>query len=76
MVWGPGVAKGADLYAINPDYRNPRRKRTTYADTPVRNGDVANLALSMLELPSVPGSEFDHAQDLGWTSPFPRATTR
>jgi hypothetical protein len=64
MVWGPEVAGGANLYAINPTYTNPRRARTTYADAPIRNGDVANLALDLLELPAVPDSEHDAAQDL------------
>lgn len=64
MVWGPEVARGANLYAINPTYTNPKRARTTYADAPIRNGAVANLALDLLELPAVPDSEHDAAQDL------------
>jgi hypothetical protein len=65
VVWGAGVDAGADLYALNPDYADPGRARTTYAGTqPVRNGDVANLALDLLGLPAVPGSEHDAAQDL------------
>lgn len=64
MVWGPEVARGTGLYAINPTYQNPKGERTTYADAPIRNGDVANLALDLLELPAVPGSEHDAAQDL------------
>ena len=64
MVWGPDVARGANLYAINPTYKNPKGDRTTYADAPIRNGDVANLALDLLELPAVPDSEHDAAQDL------------
>lgn len=66
MVWGPGVAAGADLYSVNPTYSNPRRTHTTYADVPIRNGDVANLALDLLELPAVLDSEHDAAQDLSW----------
>lgn len=64
MVWGPEVARGASLYAINPTYSNPRRTQTTYDNSPIRNGDVANLALDLLELPPVPGSEHNQAQDL------------
>jgi Type I phosphodiesterase / nucleotide pyrophosphatase len=64
MVWGPDVPAGVNLYALNPTYTNPKRARTTYAQTPIRNGDVANLALDLLELPAVPDSEFDAAQDL------------
>lgn len=66
MVAGPGVAVGADLYELNPDdYKNPGNRRTTYdqARQPVRNGDLANLALDLLDLAAVPGSE--HDQDLG-----------
>lgn len=63
---GPGVARGADLYAINPDYTNPGRTRPRYADdtTPVRNAAAGNLALHLLGLPPVPGSEHNVAQDL------------
>jgi predicted AlkP superfamily pyrophosphatase or phosphodiesterase len=66
VVRGPGVAAGADLYDLNPDYRDPGRRRTRYSDQrqPVRNGDVADLALDLLGLPPVEGSEHDAAQDL------------
>lgn len=67
MVWGPGVARGADLYELNPTYSNPKRTRTTYADAPIRNGAVANLALDLLGLPAVPGSEHNAEQDLEWS---------
>lgn len=76
MIWGPGVEPGSDLYEINSTYQNPKRARTTYDDQPIRNGAVANLALSMLELPAVPDSEFDVAQDLVWSSITPPATAR
>jgi hypothetical protein len=60
VVWGVGVAPGTDLYDLNPDYRDPHRRRTTYrADRqPVRNADAANLATRLLGLGVVPGSEF------------------
>ncbi len=66
LVWGPGVAAGEDLYDLNPDYRDPGRRRTTYADRkqPVRNGDLANLVTDLLGLDAVPGSEHDRDQDL------------
>ncbi|WP_295658517.1 alkaline phosphatase family protein [uncultured Nocardioides sp.] len=65
IVRGPGVPAGTDLYDLNPDYRDPKRARTTYAGPqPVRNGDVANLVTSLLGLPAVPGSEHDAGQDL------------
>jgi predicted AlkP superfamily pyrophosphatase or phosphodiesterase len=58
MAWGPGVAKGADLYALNPDFARPGRRRPGYAGAqPIRNGDVANLVTDELDLPVVPGSE-------------------
>ena len=65
LVWGAGVDH-AGLYAINPDYRSPGTRRPTYAAErqPVRNGDVANLALSLLGLGKVPGSELDADQSL------------
>lgn len=75
MVWGPDVAPGADLYAINPIYTNPNRDRATYDDAPIRNGDVANLALDLLELPAVPESEHNAAQDLVALIPAPVSTT-
>ena len=66
MVVGPGVAVGADLYDLNADdYADPGARRTTYraARQPVRNGDLANLALDLLDLDAVPGSE--HNSSLG-----------
>lgn len=68
MVWGPDVAAGADLYAINPTFTDPGRERTSYADAPIRNAALANLALDLLELAAVPGSEINAGQDLSWTS--------
>jgi len=66
LAWGAGVAHGAGLYRLNRDYADPGRRRTTYGDArqPVRNGDVANLAIDLLGLPAVRGSEHDSAQDL------------
>jgi Type I phosphodiesterase / nucleotide pyrophosphatase len=68
IVWGRTVARGTNLYGLNPDYANPGDRRTSYADPrqPVRNGAVANLALDLLGLGAVRGSEHDRAQDLDW----------
>ena len=64
----PRSQAGPSLYAPEPDYANPGSRRTSYSDArqPVRNGDVANLALDLLGLGAVPGSEHDRAQDLDW----------
>ncbi|WP_183092560.1 alkaline phosphatase family protein [Nocardioides stalactiti] len=64
VVWGPGVSTG-DLYALNPDYRDPGQEQPGYrGPQPVRNGDVANLVTDLLGLGPVPGSELDAEQDL------------
>ncbi len=72
MVAGPGVAAGADLYELNADdYGDPGKRRTTYRRTPppVRNGDLANLTLDLLDLPAVPGSEHNFRLDLDVSPP-------
>ncbi|CUR56506.1 putative metalloenzyme family protein [metagenome] len=70
MARGSAVDKGVDLYAINPAYKDPGTRRTTYEAQrqPVRNGMVANLALDLLDLPPVEGSEHDVRQDLRLTA--------
>lgn len=70
MARGSAVDKGVDLYAINPTYKDPGTRRTTYGmqRPPVRNGMVANLALDLLDLPPVADSEFDVLQDLRLTA--------
>ena len=66
MVWGVAVAKGADLYALNADdRRRPGTSRPSYAGRqPIRNGEVANLVLDLLDLPSVVGSTFNTRRTL------------
>jgi hypothetical protein len=51
-VWGAGVEEGADLYELNPERREPGTARVGYrGPQPVRNMDVAALALTILGLP-------------------------
>lgn len=68
VVWGPGIVP-ADLYAINPGYRDPGRSRPgPTGRQPIRNADVANLALDLLGLPRVPGSQFGRTAPLRVTA--------
>ncbi len=67
FVWGPGVPAGADLYDLNPHYARPattNRPDYSVAGQPIRNGDVANLALELLGLGAIPGSVINPTQDL------------
>jgi hypothetical protein len=66
MVWGPGVAAGRNLYGrLNPSFRNPGASRTSYrGKQPIRNADIANAVTDVLDLPRVPGSEFDSPRTL------------
>ena len=68
FVWGAGVAAGADLYALNPDRRNPHLQPPYTADVPpIRNAEVGNLALALLGLPPIPTSQIgaDQGLDVG-----------
>ncbi len=68
VVWGPGVSQG-DLYAMNPAYADPGRARVPYSGRqPIRNGDLANLALDLLGLAPVPDSKYDVRQLLSVTA--------
>ncbi len=56
LVWGAGVAHGADLYSLNPGRKRPGAGRPGYSGPqPVRNLDLADLVESLLGLPAVPG---------------------
>ncbi|NJO16040.1 MAG: sulfatase-like hydrolase/transferase [Thioploca sp.] len=61
LVWDNiGISQpNSDLYSLNTnDYLDPGTGRPNYdqVQQPIRNGDVANLALSLLCLPNIPGS--------------------
>jgi len=73
LVWGAGVARGADLYALNPTTRThplDGRPAQTASPPPIRNGDTGNLALVILGLDPIPGSTINAAQDLEVAAPI------
>lgn len=61
IVRGPGVARNADLYDLSDAIADPGRDQPSYdvEKQPVRNGAAANVALGLLGLDPVPGSEFN-----------------
>ena len=64
LVWGAGVHHG-DLYEMNPRRTDPGAGRPSYVGKqPVRNGDLANLAATVLGLEAVPGSSLDADESL------------
>jgi hypothetical protein len=65
MAWGPGVPAGRNLYGLNSSVDSPANSRTDYrGKQPIRNADIANVASDALDLPCVPGSEFDNCGNL------------
>ncbi len=65
-IWGTAITPG-DLYARNPITRGiSGEDRPNYSvhPQPIRNGDVGNLALSLLGLGPIPGSSINEKQDL------------
>ena len=68
LMWGNGVARGADLYDLSPNLADPGRARVDYnaAQQPVRNAYVANAAAEILGIPIVRGSRLDADSQLNW----------
>lgn len=65
LTWGAGVERGADLYRLNPQLRNPRGSRPSYDQKqPVRNAAVGNLALDLLGIGPIAGSGVNAGQRL------------
>lgn len=65
-VWGAGV-EATELYALNSGTRSHPGMDNPGYDAPlqpIRNADAANLSLSHLGLPAVPGSSVNIAMDL------------
>jgi len=57
VAWGRTVPRGADLYDLNPQRRDPGTGRPEYSGPqPVRNMDIANTSLRLLGLPPVAGA--------------------
>jgi hypothetical protein len=58
FVWGPGMPSGSDLYDLFSNRFNPGPYWLDYtaAQQPLRNGDISNVALSLLGLDPIPGS--------------------
>jgi hypothetical protein len=68
FVWGPGVAAGADLYALNPQYVKPastNKPAYSAVGQPIHNGDAPNLALHLLGLGPIPDSSLNFTRMLG-----------
>lgn len=61
-VWGPSV-EHADLYALNPGYRNPGTARLPASGTPITTGVIGNLVTSALTLPTIPRSRLNTRQN-------------
>jgi hypothetical protein len=70
--WGLGVPAGADIYTLNTGTRlDPGTSRPPCggSDPPIRNGESANAATSLLGLPPVSGSTMGSSHTLVLTAP-------
>jgi len=57
IAWGAGVRPGGDLYALSTDRQDPGVARPDYSGPqPIRNMDLANVALGVLGLPGIAGT--------------------
>lgn len=57
IAWGRDIAPGEDLYQLNAGRQDPKTSRPGYDGAqPIRNVDLANTALAILRLPSIPGA--------------------
>lgn len=57
VVWGRDVRPATDLYALNPSRKDPGLSQPAYDGAqPIRNADVARLALRLLGLPALEGA--------------------
>jgi predicted AlkP superfamily pyrophosphatase or phosphodiesterase len=70
VIWGRGVDRGSDLYALNPRRKDPGSGNPAYsaAGQPVRNMDVEATALALLGLPQLTGTTSSAWPPLRWHS--------
>jgi hypothetical protein len=60
LVWGAGIAEGADLYELNDGpFANPGEGRPDFTTPapPIRNGNTGNLSLNLLGLDAIKGTQ-------------------
>ncbi len=59
-MWGAGIPAGVDAYTLFSNRADPGSSRPSFSDTsmmqPLHNADVANLAVTLLGLPLIPGA--------------------
>jgi hypothetical protein len=60
FLWGAGIPAGVDAYTLFGNRGDPGTNRAEYSVSPqpLRGGDGGNLALTLLGLPTIPGSFF------------------
>lgn len=71
IVKGPGVARGVDLYTLNPQYADPGTTVPGYrGPQPIRLADLADLITRVLGLPHIPGVTTNYDQSMVVTPPY------